>query len=78
MNLWEMILGIVLISAIATTLQVYLRKQRGTSIGDIDDMDARQLIAEVKTLRERVAVLERIATDRNHALEHEFEKLRDS
>jgi hypothetical protein len=32
---------------------------------------------EMKVLKERVAVLERIATDRNHSLEHEIERLRD-
>jgi hypothetical protein len=32
---------------------------------------------EMRGLKERVAVLERIATDRNHLLEQEFEKLRD-
>ena len=76
MNLWEMILGIVLISAIASTLHAFLRKQHRPF--DLpEDMDARQLIAEVRTLRERVTVLERIATDRNHSLEQEFERLRE-
>ena len=37
-----------------------------------------RLGGEVTTLKERVAVLERIATDKNHPLEHEFERLRDS
>jgi hypothetical protein len=32
---------------------------------------------EMRALRERVAVLERIATDRNHLLEQEIEQLRD-
>jgi hypothetical protein len=32
---------------------------------------------EMRGLRERIAVLERIVTDRNHGLEHEIERLRD-
>jgi hypothetical protein len=32
---------------------------------------------EMKVLKERVAVLERIATDRNLSLEQEIERLRD-
>ena len=32
---------------------------------------------EIKVLKDRIAVLERIATDRNHSLEQEFERLRD-
>ncbi|HEX8076617.1 MAG TPA: hypothetical protein VF511_02295, partial [Chthoniobacterales bacterium] len=38
--------------------------------------EALHLKDEVKRLRDRVAVLERIATDKNHLLEQEFEKLR--
>jgi hypothetical protein len=39
--------------------------------------EVRRMEDEMRGLKERVAVLERIATDRNHLLEQEFEKLRD-
>jgi len=45
----------------------------GTSKG----VDAARLREEVRTLKERIAVLERIATDRTHRLDHEIEQLRD-
>ena len=39
--------------------------------------ETQRLRDEVKTLKDRVAVLERIATDKNHLLEQEFERLRE-
>ena len=41
------------------------------------DPEAERLRAEVKALKDRVAVLERLATDSSTALEREFEKLKD-
>jgi cell division protein FtsL len=52
-------------------------RRRGMESGS-DAIENHRLQEEVKTLKERVAVLERIATDKNHLLEQEFEKLRDS
>jgi len=43
----------------------------------IESADAQRLREEVSRLKERVAVLERIATDKNHLLEQEIERLRD-
>ena len=40
-------------------------------------IEARRTEEEMRALKERVAVLERIATDRNHRLEEEFDRLRD-
>jgi hypothetical protein len=45
----------------------------GTSKG----VDAARLRDEVRTLKERIAVLERIATDRTNSLDHDIEQLRD-
>lgn len=42
-----------------------------------DDAEKQRLREEVKELKERVAVLERIATDSGTSLAHEIEKLRD-
>jgi hypothetical protein len=41
------------------------------------DPEAERLRAEVKSLKDRVAVLERLATDSTSALEREFDKLRE-
>ncbi len=41
------------------------------------DPDTERMREEMKMLRDRIAVLERIATDRGNLLEHEIERLRD-
>ena len=46
-----------------------------TRIGAADNA---RLVEEVTRLKERIVVLERIATDKNHQLEEEFERLRKS
>ena len=43
----------------------------------VDDPEKEMLREEVQALKERVAVLERIATDRSSTLEQEIEQLRD-
>ena len=65
MGPFEMVVAIVAITAIASVI----RARYG--------VDTERLRAEVKALKERVAVLERLATDGSTALEREFEKLRD-
>jgi len=42
-----------------------------------DDAEARRLRDEVRSLKERIAVLERIATDHSTSLDREIESLRD-
>lgn len=79
MNPFEMVLGIVLIGSIASVLRVKygVRRDKWGNEHPIDDGENRRLNEEVRTLKERIAVLERIATDRGTALEHEIERLRD-
>jgi hypothetical protein len=42
-----------------------------------EDAEARRLRDEVRSLKERIAVLERIATDHSASLDREIESLRD-
>ena len=77
-----MVLGIVLIVSIAGLLKARMgiRKDMwGNEIKDSgrDDAEVEQMREQMKVLKERVAVLERIATEKNHSLEHEIERLRD-
>jgi hypothetical protein len=67
------IVGIVMLSVVLLA-RIKLDARRARS-GDSGQMQA--LDEEVARLRQRVAVLERIATDKNHLLEQEFERLRD-
>lgn len=79
MNPFEMVIGIVLITAIASVLRAKygIRRNRHGDEFHVNDAENRQLREEVKTLKDRVAVLERIATDKSNLLEQEFERLRD-
>jgi hypothetical protein len=80
MNPFEMVLGIVLIVSIASVLRARFgirRDKHGNDYAIRDDAETRQLREEVSRLKERVVVLERIATDKNHLLEQEIESLRD-
>ena len=74
-----MVLGIVLIVSIVSLLKARMgirKDQWGNELPAGDNAETERMREEMKALKDRVAVLERIATDRNHALEHEFEKLR--
>ena len=88
MNGPEMIVLIVLITAIAGVLRArygVVRTGRGKEevyIGNRhDNAEAERLRGEVRQLKDRIAVLERIVTDgdrnRGLALEREIEALRD-
>jgi hypothetical protein len=66
------IVGIVMTAVVMMVrLKTDARRARREQPGRSDALEA-----EVVRLKERVAVLERIATDKNHLLEQEFETLR--
>jgi hypothetical protein len=81
MNPFEMV---VLIVAIVTVGRVFrakhgpLKYRQANSVAAPNDAESRQLRDEIKQLKERIAVLERLATDTNSAvaLDREIEKLR--
>lgn len=82
MNPFEMVVAIVAITAIASVIRAkygVLRTHRGERfVGrpEQSNPEAERLREEVKQLKERVAVLERLATDGTSALDREFEKLK--
>jgi plasmid stability protein len=76
MNPYEMVLAIVTVVMIAMVFKSGM-KFRADRHGPAEDPEARMLKEQVKALRERVQVLERIATDKESALEREIEQLRD-
>jgi uncharacterized protein YlxW (UPF0749 family) len=53
------------------------RGRRGNHVAGQDDAETRQLREEVKVLRERLQVLERITVEKENSLEREIEALRD-
>jgi uncharacterized protein YlxW (UPF0749 family) len=78
MNPFEMVAIIVVAVMIASVMRAKYSGRR-----DRDDQDPREhaenlrLREEVKELKERLHVLERIATDRENSLAREIEELRD-
>ncbi|WP_447724366.1 hypothetical protein [Sphingomonas koreensis] len=85
MNPFEMVIGIVLIVTIGGVIRAKMgvRKDKWGNEHHVNDgantAEARRLQEEVRTLKDRIAVLERVITD-NHSvsdLDREIEKLRD-
>lgn len=85
MNPFEMVVAIIIVITVGKVLSTRMQA-RNSLPSDKDgnggagqDSDASRLREEVKYLKERVAVLEKIATDDRGAreLENEIEKLRD-
>jgi len=75
-----MVVAIVLIVSITGLLRARMgiRKDRyGNELPLHESGEADRLREEMRALKERVAVLERIATERNHSLEQEIDRLRD-
>jgi hypothetical protein len=76
MNQFEMVLGIVVVVMIAMVFKARFSAQ-GQQRDGAADPEAYRLREEVKALKERVQVLERIATDKEGQLDREIERLRD-
>ena len=80
MNQFEMVILIVAIVMFASVMRArYSGRYSGRrrELEGAEDPDALRLKEEVRMLKERIAVLERIATDKESTLEREIERLRD-
>ncbi len=85
MNPFEMVIGIVLIVTIGSVVRAKYGVRRDNKGNEFftapaDNAETKALQAEIRALKDRIQVLERIATDHNRAvtLDQEIEKLRDS
>lgn len=77
-NPFSMVVAIVAIVMIAKVMSARYRNERiAADNGQRPDPEAVRLREEVKALKDRVAVLERLATDSTTALDREFEKLKN-
>jgi len=81
MNTFEMVVLIVAITAIASVVRAkygVVRRGKGEDFVRPDNGENERLRQELRALKERVAVLERIATDndRGLTLDREIEALR--
>lgn len=81
MNPFEMVVAIIAITAIASVLRAkygVVRRHRGEEyVGRTQpDPETEKLRDDVRGLKERVAVLERLITDQSSALDREFDRLK--
>ena len=86
-NPFAMVVCIVLIATIASVIRAKLgvesshsrRRNRNRDLPVADNAEAARLRDEVRTLKDRIIVLERLATDNHSAvsLDREIEQLRD-
>lgn len=79
-NPFSMVVAIVFIVMVGSVLRAKYGGRHGhhaPHLPALPDPDAARLREEVKALKERVAVLERLATDNTSALDREIEKLRE-
>ena len=77
MNPFEMVVLIVAIVMIAGVLKGRGHGRRFRDRDSADDAETLRLREEVKQLKERIHVLERIATDRENSLARQIDELRD-
>jgi hypothetical protein len=78
MNPFEFVLGIVLIVMIAGVIMSRQKYKYGVGSQNPEgDGESARMKEELRILRERIQVLERIATDKESGLEREIERLRD-
>jgi hypothetical protein len=74
-NQYEFVLGIILIVMLANVIKT-ISKHNPRTKTPVADPEADRLRDEVKVLKDRIAVLERIATDKSVMLDREIEELR--
>ena len=77
MNPFEMVVLIIAIVTIGKVLSNRRRHDREGRDVVAQDPDAARMKDEIRQLKERIAVLERLATDSTSSLDREIEKLRD-
>ena len=77
MNPFEMVVLIIAIVTIGRVIGNRRRHNREEGERIAHDPDAARMKDEIRQLKERIAVLERLATDGTSSLDREIEKLRD-
>ena len=78
MNPFEMVAIIVVTVMIASVLRAkYSHRRRDVESDPVEKVETLRLKDEVKQLKERIHVLERIATDKESTLSRQIEELRD-
>jgi len=80
MNQFEMVAMIVVAVMVASVIRSIYGGRRNRNRYDLperDDAETQRLRDEVKQLKERLQVIERITVEKENSLEREIERLRD-
>lgn len=82
MNPFEMVVGIVLLVTIGSVFRARYgyrsrRRGEGEELTFVESQENAKLREEVRALKERLQVLERITVDKENSLTREIEQLRD-
>ena len=80
MGFWDFVFGVVLVSAVVSVIRMklgYRRNRHGEDVPVQEKGETRRLREEVASLKERLAVLERITVEKESSLERQIEQLRD-
>ena len=78
MNPFEMVAIIVVAVMIASVLRArYSHRRRGGETGAQEQAETLRLREEVKELKDRIKVLERITVEKENSLARQIEELRD-
>ena len=79
MGRYDMVAFIVLVVMMASVLRAWFkyRGDRQAPLEATDSAESARLRDEVKQLRERISVLERITVEKENSLERQIEELRD-
>jgi len=79
MNPFEMVVAIIIVVTIGRVLQARYTARSDRTDGPAETAETMRMRDEIRSLKERVAVLERVITDHNQSmrLDEEIEKLRD-
>jgi uncharacterized protein YlxW (UPF0749 family) len=72
-----LIVALVMIAGIVKAKMGVRRDSKGNEYVARDDRETERLRDEVKQLKERLAVIERITVEKENSLEREIEQLRD-
>jgi uncharacterized protein YlxW (UPF0749 family) len=71
------IVAIVMIASVVRAVVSGGHRRRDRAVDPADEIEKQRLRDEVKQLRERLAVIERITVEKEGSLEREIERLRD-
>lgn len=79
MNPFEMVVMIIIVVTIGKVVQARIAAKADAPQSPTENADALRMRDEIRTLKERIAVLERVITDNNRSIEldREIERLRD-